>query len=269
MSDTQTIQLDRDGAVLWVRLDRPDARNGIDRAMRDELIEAWTTADADPEVRAIVVTGAPGRDFCTGADLMPGGNKEAATTRPALVLDYRKGTADYQELFRVYWELETPVVSAVNGTTAGAGWMLALLADVVVAAEGARWIHVFGERGMVPHAGDPFFLPRVLPFHRLMEVALLRERVTSEDLHAWGAVTRLVPAEELEATAAELARRLAEGPTRSLGQAKRLYRRSLVSDMATAFAEEQAAVAMISQTDDRMEGVRALVERRPPEFKGQ
>jgi 2-(1,2-epoxy-1,2-dihydrophenyl)acetyl-CoA isomerase len=264
-----TLSVARDGAVLWVRLARPDARNGIDRTMRDELIATWTGADADPDVRAIVVTGAPSRDFCTGADLMPGGDTEAAATRPASVLDYRRGVASFQELFRVYWELETPVVSAVNGTVAGAGWMLALLADVVVAVEGARWIHVFGERGMVPHAGDPFFLPRVLPFHRLMQVALLRERVTSEDLFSWAAVTRLVAAEELETAAGEAAGRLAEGPTRSLGQAKRLYRRSLVSDMATAFAEEQAAVAMVSQTEDRVEGVRALIERRPPEFKGR
>ena len=143
----------------------------------------------------------------------------------------------------------------MNGTTAGAGWMLALLADLVVAAEGARWTHVFARRGMVPHAGDPFFLPRVLPFHRLNEAALLPDSITSETLAEWGAVNRLVPAEQVESTAAELAERLAAGPTRSLGLTKRLYRRSLVSDMATAFAEEAAATALVTQTRDRIEGV--------------
>lgn len=262
-----TLLLQREEAVLWVRLNRPEARNGIDLAMLDELLATLRSADDDPAVRCLVVTG-QGNDFCTGADLMPKGDTEAAATRPASILDYRKGATLYQELFRAYWELETPVVSAVNGTTAGSGWMLALLADLVVAAEGARWTHVFTQRGMVPHAGDPFFLPRVLPFHRLNEVALLGERVTSETLHAWGVVNRLVPADRVEATARELATRLAAGPTRTLGQAKRLYRRSLVSDMATAFAEEAAAVAMVSQTEDRIEGVRALIERRPPSFSG-
>ena len=263
-----TLLLEREGAVQWIRLDRPDARNGIDPVMRDELSAALTAADADPGVRALVITG-HGRDFCTGADLTPTGDKSPAATAPPSPLDYRRALAPYQELFRTLWELETPVVSAVNGTTAGAGWMLALLADLVVAAEGARWIHVFARRGMVPHAGDPFFLPRLLPFHRLLEAALLCETLTSETLHEWGAVNRLVPADLVETTALELAQRLARGPTRSLGVAKRLYRRSLVSDMATAFAEETAATALISQTHDRIEGVRALVERRDAVFTGE
>jgi 2-(1,2-epoxy-1,2-dihydrophenyl)acetyl-CoA isomerase len=262
-----TLALQRDGSVLWIRLNRPDARNGIDVAMRDELIATFQDADVDVDVRAIVVTG-QGRDFCTGADLMPAANPGQAASRPTNMLDYRRSVGHYQELFRVYWELETPVVSAVNGTTAGAGWMLALLADLVVAAEGARWTHVFSRRGMVPHAGDPFFLPRVLPFHKLNEAAMLGETFTSETLHEWGAVNRLVPADDVEATARELAQQLATGPTRSLGQAKRLYRRSLVSDMATAFAEEAAATAMVSQTVDRIEGVKALIEGRRPVFTG-
>ena len=267
MDEPTTLQLDRDGAVLWVRLARAEARNAIDPTMRDELRLVLGDADTDPAVRCLVITGT-GTDFCTGADLTPAGGGAAAAARPPSVLDYRRAVVPYQELFRTLWELETPVVSAVNGTVAGAGWMLALLADLVVAAEGARWIHVFARRGMVPHAGDPFFLPRLLPLHRLNEAALLGETLTSETLHAWGAVNRLVPAEQVEATAADLAGRLATGPTRSLGLTKRLYRRSLVSDMATAFGEEAAATALISQTADRGEGVRSLLEGRRPDFTG-
>jgi len=183
-------------------------------------------------------------------------------------IDYRKDVGPFQALFQTLWELETPVVSAVNGTTAGAGWMLALLADLVVAAEGARWTHVFARRGMVPHCGDPFFLPRIIPFHRLNEIALLSDTITSETLAEWGLINRLVPPDQVESTAAELASRLAEGPTRSLGLTKRLYRRSLVSDMATSFAEEANATALLSQTQDRVEGVKALIEGRAPKFTG-
>lgn len=267
MTEPRTLRLDRDGAVLWIRLARPDARNAIDLVMREELRTAFAEADADAAVRCLVVTGT-GDDFCTGADLTPAGGGTAAPERPPSVLDYRRAVVPYQELFRTYWELETPVVSAVNGTTAGAGWMLALLADLVVAARGARWIHAFGRRGMVPHAGDPFFLPRLVPLHRLNEAVLLGETLTSEAIHGWGVVNRLVAPDDVEATAAELAGRLAAGPTRSLGMAKRLYRRSLVSDMATAFGEEAAATALISQTADRVEGVRALLEGRRPDFTG-
>lgn len=259
--------LERDGAVLWIRLNRPDARNAIDPATRDAMIAALVDADTDPEVRAIVITGT-GRDFCTGMDITPAGNPGAAVQTMLGPLDYARYLRPHQRLFETLWELETPVVSAVNGTTAGAGWMLALLADLVVAAEGARWTHVFSRRGMVPHAGDPFFLPRVLPFHRLNEIAMLPDAITSETLASWGAVNRLVPADQVEATATDLANRLAEGPTRSLGQTKKLYRRSLVSDMATAFGEEATATALLSQTHDRMEGVKALLENRRPDFTG-
>lgn len=269
-SSSGTLLLQRDEGVLWVRLNRPDDRNGINLEMLEDLKTVWRESDADPQVRAIAMTGS-GRAFCTGADLRPGasGSSAAGASEDSLLLDYRPPTGIFRELFRVYWDLETPVVAAVNGTVAGAGWMLALLADLVVAAEDARWIHVFTERGMIPHAGDPYFLPRILPFHALNEIAMLRERYTSADLSRWGCINRLVPADQVEATASELAQRLATGPTRSLGQAKRLYRRSLDSDMLTAFGEEAMTSALIAQTHDRKEGVVSMLEGRPANFEGR
>jgi 2-(1,2-epoxy-1,2-dihydrophenyl)acetyl-CoA isomerase len=121
---------------------------------------------------------------------------------------------------------------------------------------------------MIPHAGDPYFMPRLLPLHRLAELALLSDAMTSETLHEWGAVNRVVPADAVLETAMELAQRLARGPTRSLGMTKRLYRRSLDSDVVTAFEEERAALGLISTTSDRLEGIRSFVEGRPPEFTG-
>jgi 2-(1,2-epoxy-1,2-dihydrophenyl)acetyl-CoA isomerase len=260
--NASTIVLEQDGGVLWLRLHRPAARNGIDEKMRAELSAALADADRDRGVRAIVLTGS-GPDFCVGADLAA--SNAAAPQTP---LDFRVPMLPYQDLFRQLWELETPVVSAVRGRVAGIGWLLALLADLVVASDSAKWTHVFTRRGMVPHAGDPFFLPRILPFHVLNEIALLGDTITSADLHRWGAVNRLVDEAAVDKTAAELAGRLAAGPTLSLGQARRLYRRSLVSDMTTAFAEEAAASAMLSATSDRAEGVAALLDGRRPTFTG-
>ncbi len=257
------LELDRDGAVLVVRLHRPQRRNAIDIDTCVAMTDVLLAADRDPDVRAIVVTGTE-RDFCTGADAVADNDAvEAMAT-----LDYRFATSDFNRLFQVMWELETPMVSAVNGTVAGAGWLMALLADLVVAAEGARWTHVFARRGMVPHAGDPYFLPRIIPFHRLNELALLSDPVTSDTLHEWGVVNRLAPAGDVVSTAMGLADRLAHGP-RSLGLTKRLYRRSLESDMATSFAEERAAIALVSTTRDRLEGVESFVQSRPAAFTGR
>ncbi|MEI8000511.1 MAG: enoyl-CoA hydratase/isomerase family protein [Actinomycetes bacterium] len=262
----ETLLFERDGAVLRVRLHRPEAKNGINLVMRDELEQTFRDVDDDPGIRCLIVTG-EGRTFCSGGDLTPSGGK-SAIDRPPSQMDYRRAVRPFQELFKTYWEMETPVVSAVNGTTAGAGWMLALLADLVVASRGARWTHVFSRRGMVPHAGDPFFLPKVVPFHKLNEAMMLSETITSETLDQWGCVNRLVAEEELDTAADELAARIAAGPTRSLGISKQLYRRSLTSDMPTMFYEEADATALVTQTTDRYEGVASLMEGRPAEFTG-
>ncbi len=257
------LRIERVGAVLHLTLDRADKRNTIDVATCVELHDLLGEADRDSQVRAIVIAGTE-RDFCTGADVTA--SPEALATMTTL--DYRFATTQYQALFQRLWEIETPVVSAVTGTVAGAGWMLALLADLVVAAQGARWTHVFTRRGMVPHAGDPYFMPRIIPFHRLNEIAMLSDPVPSETLHDWGMVNRCVPAAEVVPTALELAARLADGPTRALAMTKRLYRRSLDTDIATAFEAERNAQALISTTHDRREGVQSMIERRPAKFIG-
>jgi len=262
-SSTPSLRVERVGAVAHVTLDRVERRNAIDAATCTGLRELLGQADQDRTIRAIVIAGTE-RDFCTGADVTASPDAIAQMT----TLDYRFAATDYQALFHRLWDTETPIVSAVTGTVAGAGWMLALLADLVVAAEGARWTHVFQRRGMVPHAGDSYFMPRIIPFHRLNEIALLSEPITSETLHAWGLVNRCVPAADVVPTALALAARLAEGPTRALAMTKRLYRRSLDSDITTAFEAERNAQALISTTRDRREGVQSLIEGRPARFIG-
>jgi len=263
MAQETGMRIEVDGGVRIVHLERAERRNAIDQDTAIALTDFFVGANLDPEIRAIVLTGT-GRDYCTGADVVS--SPQATQLSP---LDYRFGTDAFRALFKSLWEVERPVVSAVNGTVAGAGWTYALIADLVVANRDARWTHVFSRRGMVPHAGDPYYLPRIIPFHRLNEIALLSEQMTSADLEAWGLMNRVVDAELVLPTALELAHRLAEGPTRTLGLTKRLYRNSLSVDMATSFEQEQAATALISTTDDRKEGVVSFVEGRPPHFTGR
>jgi 2-(1,2-epoxy-1,2-dihydrophenyl)acetyl-CoA isomerase len=263
----------REGSVVWLRINRPERRNAIDAATTALLEGALAAADPDPAVRAIVITGS-GRDFCTGGDfsapsVTPPSGPAGGAGASASPLDYRWPLVPFQRLFRTLWEVEKPVVSAVNGTVAGIGWMLALLADFPVAGEGVRWTHAFARRGMMPHGGDTVFLPRVLPFRFLTEVALLSDTVTSETLAEWCVLSRVVAPGDVEVVARELAERLAAGPTRSLGQAKRLYRRSLLRDVDGALEDERAATALISTTPDRLEGTRAFSEGRQAVFTGE
>ena len=263
MADNSLL-VQRDGGVLELQLNRPERRNAIDEDTARSLTTVLEDADLDPSVRSVLITGT-GRDFCTGGDV-GGPSDQAGELSP---LEYRRASRHFYAMSRALWEIEKPVVSGVNGTVAGLGWTVALLADLVVAANEARWTHVFLRRGMVPHAGDTYFLPRILPFHQLMELALLSETVTSERIAEIGAVNRLVPSELVMPAARELARRLADGPTRSLGLTKRMYRNSLHRDMESVFEDERAATALVSTTADRVEGVRSLVEHRSPSFTGQ
>lgn len=265
----------REDAVLWVRLDRPERRNLVSHAMNRRLLAVLVEADRDHDVRAIVVTGTE-RWFCTGADI---GESEGNRARPVLeqterpprppLIDARATVAPYLELYKTYWEMETPVVAAVNGTVSAAGLPLCFGADLIVAAEGVTFASLWADGGMSAHAADPYILPKVFPFARLMQFSLLRQRFTAEDMLAWNVINSVVPAAELVPTARQWAAQLAAGPTLSLGQTKRLYRRSLETDQATSFIEEAASVVMLSPSRDRKEGMAALIERRPPGFEGR
>jgi 2-(1,2-epoxy-1,2-dihydrophenyl)acetyl-CoA isomerase len=266
MDNKEGIVIAREGDVAVVTINRPSRGNLIDDVSAETMGEFFVSAQSDKTVRAVVITGT-GKQYCTGGDISakPDAATKATDTAP---MDYRWLSMPFIQLFRNMWELDKPVVSAVNGSVAGIGWMMALLADMVVAAEGTRWTHVFTRRGMIPHAGDTYFLPRIIPFHRLNELALLSDPVTTETLHSWGLINRLVAKDQVMPTAMELATRLAAGPTRTLSLTKRLYRRSLDSDMMGMFNEETAGQALNATTKDRTEAMKAFIEGRAPNFIG-
>jgi 2-(1,2-epoxy-1,2-dihydrophenyl)acetyl-CoA isomerase len=255
----------QESGVLWITLNRPEALNAVTAGMRERLIELLDGASADPEVRAVVLTGA-GRGFCSGADLRSssGGSPERLPGDVARVL--RQGV---QRLVAAVLDCEKPVLAAVNGTAAGVGVHLALACDLVLAADGASFVEAFARRGLVPDGGGPYLLPRLVGPQRAKELMFFGDAVSAADAERLGLVNRVVPAEELEKTVREWAERLATGPTRALALTKHLVNSSLETDRATAFAAEAAAQEINMTTADAPEGVRAFVERRAPRFTGR
>jgi 2-(1,2-epoxy-1,2-dihydrophenyl)acetyl-CoA isomerase len=160
------------------------------------------------------------------------------------------------------------VVAAVNGTAAGLGAHLALACDLVLAAESSGFIEVFVRRGITPDGGGAYLLPRMVGLHKAKELVFFGDDCPAEEAARIGLVNKVVPPEELEATAAEWAGRLATGPTPAISLAKSLLNRSLDADRATAFAAEAAAQEIAMTSEDAAEGVRSFVERRPPVFRG-
>ncbi|MFB6483844.1 enoyl-CoA hydratase/isomerase family protein [Streptomyces virginiae] len=252
--------------VSWITLNRPEAMNAVTWDQRERVIALLAEASADPAVRAVVVT-ATGKGFCAGADLRgspgaPAGERVAGDVARMI----RLGA---QRLITAVLDCEKPVVAAVNGTAAGIGAHLALACDLVIAAEAARFIEVFVRRGLVPDGGGAYLLPRLVGPQKAKELMFFGDAVPAVEAERLGLVNRVVPAEELEATAREWAERLAQGPTRALAMTKQLVNASLDGDRAAALAAEATAQEINMTTDDANEGVASFVERRTPKYLGR
>jgi 2-(1,2-epoxy-1,2-dihydrophenyl)acetyl-CoA isomerase len=262
--------------VLWLTLNRPDALNAVTAELRERLIAELEGASADPEVRAVVLTGA-GRGFCSGADLRAGTPTQGSPQRGAPAPPAERVPGDVARILRqgvqrmiaAVLDCEKPVLAAVNGTAAGVGVHLALACDLVLAAEGATFVEAFVRRGLVPDGGGAYLLPRLVGPQRAKELMFFGDALPAAEAERLGLVNRVVPADELEKTAREWAERLAAGPTRALAMTKQLVNVSLESDRSTAFAAEATAQEINMTTADAPEGVSAFVQRRPPNFTGR
>ncbi|WP_406008325.1 enoyl-CoA hydratase/isomerase family protein [Streptomyces sp. NBC_00637] len=253
-----------DDHVTHLTLDRPASLNALTPGMRDQLIDLLARASADPDVRAVVLTGT-GRGFCAGADLRggsAGGERVAGDVSRTL----RLGA---QRLICAVLDCEKPVIAAVNGTAAGLGAHLAFACDLVLAAESARFIEVFVRRGLVPDGGGAYLLPRLIGPRRAKELMFFGDALTAPDAERLGLVNRVVADAELDKTARAWAARLAAGPTRALSLTKQLVNASLDADRAGAFAAEAAAQEINMTTADAREGLTSFVERREPGFRGR
>ncbi|HWG23314.1 enoyl-CoA hydratase/isomerase family protein [Actinospica sp.] len=256
----------RDG-VAWLTLNRPRAGNSITADQREELIARLGEAGADPDVRAVVLTGAGQRHFCTGADLGAGTGGGRPEKVPGSVA--RAIASGAQRLISAVLDCEKPVIAAVNGTAAGIGCHLAYACDLVLAAESAKFVEIFARRGLVVDGAGAYLLTRLVGPQRAKELIFLGDDLPAAEAQRLGLVNAVVPAEKLAAEAAALAARLAAGPTIALSLGKRLINRALDVDRATALAEEAMAAEINMTGVDGQEGVRAFLERRDPVFRGR
>jgi 2-(1,2-epoxy-1,2-dihydrophenyl)acetyl-CoA isomerase len=253
------VETSRDGAVVTITLNRPDVLNALNRAMHDELAAALKEA-RDPEVRAVVVTGA-GRGFCVGQDLTE------FRDAPGDIADRLRGS--YHPNIRALCELEKPVIASVNGPAAGAGLSLAAACDLRIAADSATFVPAFINIGLVPDSGGTFFIARLLGSARAFEWMTSGRRLTAAEAHAWGLVSEVVEADSLAERTAELAVSLATMPTRAIGMTKRLFAAAPTNTLEEQLELEAQLQSAATQSEDFREGVAAFLEKREPNFKGR
>ncbi|MFT5221910.1 MAG: 2-(1,2-epoxy-1,2-dihydrophenyl)acetyl-CoA isomerase [Glaciecola sp.] len=256
--------------IATITLDREEARNALTWDMRDRLGDLFVEASQDLSVRVVVLTGT-GRSFCAGADLR---KPQPVAPRPDGAPKYAAG--DVTKLLQQGWQRLTstvlgcdkPVICALNGVAAGGGAQLALACDLVIASDAASLVEVFVDRGIVPDAGAAWLVTRLVGPHKAKELLFLGDKVQGEELAHIGLVNRVVPAQQLDAEVAQLAKRLALAPTKAIAITKQLVNKAYESSLQEGLWDEAVGQELAQSTNDASEGVRAFVERRDAKFKG-
>jgi 2-(1,2-epoxy-1,2-dihydrophenyl)acetyl-CoA isomerase len=260
------LAVDLDGDVLHVTISNPDQRNALNDESVAAFVDAVQLAQTDEQVRALLISGA-GEHFCSGFDIV--GRNAAGGDRPRVGAIQRRLPAQAHRLVPLLCELQVPVVAGVRGYAVGIGMQLLLASDFVVASSTATLWEPFSQRGMTPDGGASWLLPRVVGPLRARQLLMLGRRLSGEEAAEWGIVHECVPDEEVTTTAAELAARLADGPTVALGLIKWLINSGSEQPLKDHLSNEAFAMELSSRSPDFREGMSAFVQKREPRFTGR
>lgn len=251
------VAVEIDAPVATVTLSRPEARNALSPGGIAELMAALGALDEDDRVRAVVLTGGP-KVFAAGADIA-----EMVTRTPADQLAIERGPR-WQPLLR----FTKPLIAAVNGYALGGGCELAMMCDMIIAGDGARFGQPEVNLGILPGAGGTQRWPRTAGKYVAMEANLTGDLVDAERAYQLGIANRVVPAAETVATAQELARRIAAKPPIAVRLIKEAVNAAYETTLTAGLAGERRSFHLLFATDDQTEGMRAFLDKRPPHFKG-
>ncbi|WP_409296625.1 enoyl-CoA hydratase-related protein [Peribacillus sp. SCS-26] len=255
----ETVLYEVKNHVAYITMNRPDRLNAFNAELNGELQAAFKQASRDSDVRALVITGA-GRAFCAGQDLEGVSHEmdhgEVLRTR-------------YNPMLLELDRCEKPVIAAVNGAAAGAGMSLALACDFRIASAKASFLEAFIHVGLIPDAGNLYYLPRIIGHAKAMELAVLGEKVTAAKALELGLVTAVYPEESWEAESSAFAERLASLPTKAIGLIKRNLKASWHTPLEPFLERDAQGQRIAGKTADHLEGVQAFLEKRKAVFTGK
>jgi 2-(1,2-epoxy-1,2-dihydrophenyl)acetyl-CoA isomerase len=259
----RTVLLDFTDGVATLRLNRPHQGNAINPELAADLAEATTQIAERPDVRAVLIA-ANGPNFTVGGDL----SVFAETAREQLPNQLRRMIDSFHLAIERLTSIDAPVVAAVRGGAGGGGLGLLYAADIVVAADDARFAIGYGALGLTADGGNTWFLPRMVGIRKAQELFLLNRRLTAQEAFEFGLVSRLAPSDAVDTEAAALAATLATGPTRAYGAVRRMLRQSFETGLSDQLDAEKESLVAASRTDDAQEGIAAFVAKRRPQFRG-
>jgi 2-(1,2-epoxy-1,2-dihydrophenyl)acetyl-CoA isomerase len=264
MSNFRNLQLQIDGHVAHLTLNRPDSANSLNLELAEELNATAHRLSRDSRVRAVLISGA-GRMFCAGGDL------KAFAAQPEHELGHylERVTLNLHNAISTFSRMNPPVIAAVHGSAAGAGFSLVCACDFVIAAQTSRFTMAYTRAGLTPDGSSTYFLPRIVGLRRALELAVLNPVLSAMEAKDLGIVTRVVPDADLMKAAKSFATELAAGATLAIGGTKRLLSASAASTLESQMSLETFTISSISASKDAREGMAAFLAKRPPKFSGE
>lgn len=256
-----TVLFEKQGHVGVIRINRPEVANAINAATGRALYETFKQVETDGDIRAVVLTGA-GRAFCAGQDLR---DEEAMASAAHLGNTVRER---YNILIAKMQALPMPVIAAVNGAAAGAGFGLALACDLRIASADAKFTMAFSKIGLAPDSGTSYFLPRLVGVAKALELAWTADVLTAQQALELGVVNQVVPGDQLLEQTLAFAERLGSGPTLAYALTKQAMYANVTANLADALEREAQLQETVGGSHDFIEGVQAFLEKRPPRYTG-
>ena len=261
MASYETIEFETQNRVAVITLNRPDAANGLNAKMASELAHIAGQCKSDPNVRAVVLT-AKGRFFCAGGDI-----KEMESHGDNIGPEIKSLADDLHIAISIFARMDAPLIIAVNGMAAGAGFSLAVSGDLVIASEAAGFMMAYTNAGLSPDGSSSYFLPRLIGLRRTQELMLTNRKLSAQEAQDWGLINKVVEANKLLDEAMTIAKRLASGALKSHAAVKKLLLLTYDNSLEDQMEIEGQTISDCAVSKDGREGISAFTNKRKPDFQ--
>ena len=262
--DLETINFKIENEIAYIELNRPKQYNSLNQTMAEDLFKVSLECDDNPKIRSVLMTGSGEDAFCAGGDV-PSFHKYGNKTSSHL----KEVTTTLHGAISRLSRMNAPLIVAVNGVAAGAGFSFVGFADIAIASTNATFVSAYSKIGLTPDGSSTYFLPRIIGTRRYTELILTNRVLSANEALDWGLINKVVDFKDLKDEANNLAKKLASGPTLAFGKLKNLINNSFLDSLEGQMEYEARMISDSAKTKDGMNGIEAFVNKKQVSFRGE